>query len=110
MKVIREKRGANGDALVFAVEHTRPGIDHSRYRFRVTQRNGGAGGIDAVLLSKYFYASVPFEGYIELEVMIDAVRKIFDVAFDQESARMDADDAADAIDKLLSKHDTNTNS
>ena len=104
MKVLREKRGANGEALVFAVEHTRPGIDHSCYRFRVTKRNGGADGIDAVLLSKDFYASVPLEGFVEIDVMIDAVRDIFDSAFDQEAARIDADDAAVVIEKILQVH------
>ena len=33
--------------------------------------------------------------------MIDVAREKFDVAFDHEAARMDADDAADAVDKIL---------
>lgn len=104
IKVLREKRSLTGDVLALTVSLLPPGHDHARSRFRITKRPGGADGVEAVLLSEDFYAiaQLDVEGY--LEVVFDGVLAKFETAFENEAARMDADDAADAVDKILQRY------
>ena len=109
MRVLREKLGANGDLLVFSVERMPRWTEHDCYKFRTTRRAAGECA-ESVLLSEGFYIIARFATDSEIEALLDDIKEEFECAFEDEAARMDADDAADAIDKLLSKHDTNTNS
>ena len=102
-RVLREKRGISGDVIALKVDHLPPGPGCARSRFRITRRWGGADGIETVLMSEEMYTIAQFDAHGNLEVLFDVVLADFETEFKHQSALMDAGDAADAIDMVLSE-------
>lgn len=101
IKVLREKRSISGDVLALTASLRPPGYDHVRSRFRVTRRSSGA---ETVLLSEDFYVTAQFDAEGRIEPLFYDVLDKFEIVFEAEAAKMDADDAATAVDNILQVH------
>jgi hypothetical protein len=102
MKTLKQKTGANGDVLTLSVSPL-PALDcQPRSRFRLSKRGQNeADGHETALLSEDFNSIAQFDAGDGLEILYEILLSKFEIAFGEESARMDAADVGDVFDQVI---------